>query len=123
MDNLPNKNAEGDQLIYIDHDGNLLCNECMQTEIDADRQNPDAVSGSVHWDGETYTCSDCKIAIPPVYKNKVIPYLPFRGRWTTFCEQRGAYVASSGCSKFCDSFVNLTEKNVTCNNIYKKGAS
>ena len=66
-DTLLPSNAEGDPLIYIDSDGNVLCNECAQKSIDDGYSDPEALQGNVYWEGETLYCGECTCALESVY--------------------------------------------------------
>ena len=63
---LPN-NAEGYPLIYVDHDGNALCNECAQKDIDDEYANPDELTGAINWEGETMQCENCNCDLESAY--------------------------------------------------------
>jgi len=60
-------NAEGYPLIYIDHDGNVLCNKCAQEGIDNDYLDPDATQGQVYWEGVTLHCDGCNAELESAY--------------------------------------------------------
>ena len=60
-------NAEGYPLIYVDHDGNVLCNECAQKNIDNGCSNSGEIVGQVYWEGETMLCDGCNCDLESAY--------------------------------------------------------
>ena len=60
-------NAEGYPLIYIDHDGNVLCNDCAQKGIDNDELDEAATEGQIYWEGETLQCDGCNSDLESSY--------------------------------------------------------
>ena len=60
-------NEEGYPLIYVGQDGNVMCADCATEALNEGWEDPDAIQGTVYWEGPMLSCDDCRKELHSAY--------------------------------------------------------